>query len=72
MIWLIIQKLSQHTQILGWTSTMLTIIFFSGITIMTLGIVGEYIGRMFLTIGKYPQFVVRDVYRGKKEKEEEE
>ena len=67
MIWLIIQKLSQHTQILGWTSTMLTIIFFSGITIMTLGIVGEYIGRMFLTIGKYPQFVVRDVYRGKRE-----
>lgn len=69
MIWLIVQKLLQHTQILGWTSTMLTIIFFSGITIMTLGIVGEYIGRMFLTIGKYPQFVVRDVYRGKSEDE---
>ena len=70
MIWLIIQKLSQHTQILGWTSTMLTIIFFSGITIMTLGIVGEYIGRMFLTIGKYPQFVVREVYRGKEQEDE--
>ncbi len=69
MIWLIVQKLLQHTQILGWTSTMLTIIFFSGITIMTLGIVGEYIGRMFLTIGKYPQFVVREVYRKKREDE---
>ena len=67
MIWLIIQKLSQHTQILGWTSTMLTIIFFSGITLMTLGIVGEYIGRMFLTIGRYPQFVVREVYKKKKD-----
>jgi hypothetical protein len=25
--------------------------------------VGEYVGRMFLTVGNYPQFVVRDVYK---------
>ena len=64
IIWLIIRKMVKRTQILGWTSTMMTIILFSGLIIMTLGIVGEYVGRTFLTIGNYPQFVVRDVYRG--------
>lgn len=63
MIVLIIKKFLIHsTQILGWTSTMLAIIFFSGIILMTLGLVGEYVGRMFLTVGNYPQYVVRNVY----------
>ena len=67
MIWLIVRKMMHHTQILGWTSTMLTIIFFSGIILITLGVVGEYVGRMFLTVGNYPQYVVRDVYKKGKE-----
>ena len=71
IIWLVIRKITQHTKMLGWTSTMITIILFSGIVIMTLGIVGEYVGRMFLTIGNYPQFVVRDVYGGDKRKAED-
>jgi undecaprenyl-phosphate 4-deoxy-4-formamido-L-arabinose transferase len=68
MVVLIIRKLVSRTKILGWTSTMMTIIFFSGIIILTLGIVGEYVGRMFLTMGNYPQYVVREIY-GKKENE---
>ena len=64
MIWLIFRKIVHSTQILGWTSTMMAIIFFSGVTLITLGVVGEYVGRMFLTVSNYPQFVVRNVYRG--------
>ena len=64
MIWLIVRKIVRSTQILGWTSTMMAIIFFSGVILITLGIVGEYVGRMFLTISNYPQFVVREIYRG--------
>lgn len=64
---LLFRKLVSKTKILGWTSTMMTIIFFSGIIIMTLGIVGEYVGRSFLTIGNYPQFVVRNVYKKNKD-----
>ena len=41
---------------------MMTIIFFSGIILLTLGLVGEYVGRMFLTMGNHPQYVVRDIY----------
>ena len=67
MIWLIFRNIIKSTQILGWTSTMMAIIFFSGVILITLGIVGEYIGRMFLTISNYPQYVVRNVYRNGKE-----
>ena len=62
MIVLIFRKIVSKTKIIGWTSTMMTIIFFSGIIILTLGVVGEYVGRMFLTMGNYPQYVVREVY----------
>lgn len=69
LIILLIKKLVNSTKILGWTSTMMTIIFFSGIILLTLGIVGEYVGRMFLTMGNYPQFVIRDIHGKNKDKE---
>lgn len=63
IIWLLVRKFMHNTQILGWTSTMLSIIFFSGVILMTLGIVGEYVGKTFLTMGKYPQYVIRDIHK---------
>ncbi|MBQ6388067.1 MAG: glycosyltransferase [Mogibacterium sp.] len=68
LIWLLVRKLISKTKILGWTSTMMTIIIFSGIILVTLGVVGEYVGRMFLTMGNYPQFVVREIYKSEPEK----
>ena len=53
---------------MGWASTMCTTIFFAGIILMTLGLVGEYIGRIFLTQGNDPQFVIRDVYTSEDKK----
>ena len=63
LIVLLIRKIISKTKIVGWTSTMMTIIFFAGIILLTLGVVGEYVGRMFLTMGNYPQYVVREVYK---------
>lgn len=68
LVWLLIRKIISKTKILGWTSTMMTIIIFSGIILLTLGIVGEYVGRMFLTMGNYPQYVVREIYGDKEER----
>ena len=36
-----------------------------------IGVVGEYIGRIYLSINRYPQFVVRSVTRGEAAKETE-
>ena len=67
IIILLIKKLINSTTILGWTSMMMTIIFFSGLILLTLGIVGEYVGRLFLTMGNYPQFVIKDIHGAEEE-----
>jgi undecaprenyl-phosphate 4-deoxy-4-formamido-L-arabinose transferase len=44
----------------GWASLIVTIVFFSGTQLLVLGVVGEYIGRLFLTQNRAPQFIVRE------------
>jgi glycosyltransferase involved in cell wall biosynthesis len=48
----------------GWGSLMAALLLFSGVQLVLLGVIGEYIGRMFLTINQRPQAVVREVVRG--------
>ncbi len=40
---------------------MVTMLVCSGIIVMFLGLVGEYLGRLFMTINKAPQYVLREV-----------
>jgi undecaprenyl-phosphate 4-deoxy-4-formamido-L-arabinose transferase len=47
----------------GWGWVMATILIFSGTQLVMLGLIGEYLGRMFLTLNQRPQAVVRDVVR---------
>ncbi len=46
---------------LGWSSLMFTLLLFSGVQLLILGIAVEYIGRLYLTSNKRPQFVVRNI-----------
>jgi undecaprenyl-phosphate 4-deoxy-4-formamido-L-arabinose transferase len=46
----------------GWASTIVTITFFAGLQLSVLGIMGEYLGRLFLTVSAQPQFLVRETY----------
>ena len=48
---------------LGWGSIMAALLVFSGTQLVLLGIIGEYLGRMFLTVNQRPQAVVRSVSR---------
>lgn len=49
---------------LGWASILVTMLTFSGVQLVMLGVVGEYVGRLFLSSNQTPQFVVRDVSHG--------
>jgi undecaprenyl-phosphate 4-deoxy-4-formamido-L-arabinose transferase len=46
---------------IGWASVIVAILVLSGIQLAMLGIVGEYLGRLFLMCNHTPQFVVREV-----------
>jgi glycosyltransferase involved in cell wall biosynthesis len=48
----------------GWGWTMSVMLIFSGTQLFMLGLIGEYIGRMFLAVNQRPQAVVREVVRG--------
>jgi undecaprenyl-phosphate 4-deoxy-4-formamido-L-arabinose transferase len=47
----------------GWASLMAAVLLLSGVQLLILGIVGEYLGRMYLTANKKPQWVIRSVTR---------
>jgi len=48
----------------GWASTMVVILLVSGVQFVILGILGEYLGRTFMTGNRRPQGFVRAVVRG--------
>ena len=48
----------------GWGLLMGALLVFSGTQLVMLGLIGEYVGRMFLTVNRRPQSVVRSVERG--------
>ena len=47
----------------GWGWLMATSLIFSGVQLILLGLIGEYIGRMFLAVNQRPQSVVRALRR---------
>ena len=46
-------------EVSGWASTMIAILFLGGIQLVSIGILGEYIGKMFLETKKRPRYVIR-------------
>jgi polyisoprenyl-phosphate glycosyltransferase len=46
----------------GWTSTVLPIYFLGGIQLIFLGIIGEYIGKIYLEVKKRPLFIIKEKY----------
>jgi len=45
----------------GWASLMAALLLLSGVQLVILGVVGEYLGRLYLTINGKPQSVIREV-----------
>lgn len=44
----------------GWTTLFIAIMFFGGIQLMTIGVIGEYIGKIYQEIQKRPHFLVKE------------
>ena len=67
---IILKKLIAPTSAVGWYSIMVAICFFSGLIMLFLGLIGEYLGRMYLAQSNNPQYVVRNIYTGKKDNQD--
>ncbi len=58
---MIIRKLLNPDILLGYASTITVILFIGGMLMLMLGIMGEYIGRIYICMNKAPQYVVKEV-----------
>lgn len=56
----VIKKLALHMAPVGYTSLISVVLFSSGVIMLMLGMIGEYIGRMFITLNDVPQYVVKE------------
>ena len=63
----IINKLLHPEVPMGWSSTICVLLFVGGMLMLMLGLVGEYVGRLYISANKSPQYVVRETIGGKPE-----
>ena len=49
---------------LGYPSLIVTFLFIGGIIMAMLGMLGEYVGRIYISINNAPQYVIREIVRG--------
>lgn len=61
IIYALVQKITNPNLEIGWTSVFSVISFFSGLILMTLGLIGEYIGRIYICINNSPQYVIKEI-----------
>lgn len=63
----IIRKLLIPNILIGYSSMIASLFFIGGIIMLLLGIVGEYVGRIFICLNQTPQYVIREIVSSKKE-----
>lgn len=60
IIIIVVQKILNPDITIGWTSTVAIILFFSGINLISNGLLGEYLGRSFMHQSKQSQYLIRE------------
>jgi glycosyltransferase involved in cell wall biosynthesis len=56
--YILISYFSGHV-VSGWTSLLATVVFFGGVQLMVLGIIGMYLGKLFMQAKQRPNYIIR-------------
>ncbi len=59
-IYTVVKKLVNPAVPMGFSSLMAAVVFFGGMLMIMLGLIGEYIGRIYICINRSPQYVIRE------------
>ena len=62
----VIRYFTVHLAPQGWTTTTVLLLIVGGLNLLMLGLVGEYVGRVFMCVNATPQYVEREVIQEKK------
>ena len=59
IIWVLVSKLlNTGIVVTGWASTLLVILFLGGVQLISIGIIGQYMGRIYKEVKKRPLYIV--------------
>lgn len=61
-VYIIIEKINNPDIPIGITSILVAILVFAGIQLLILGLIGEYLGKLFLVNNQTPQYVIRHIF----------
>lgn len=65
-LWYLTQKLFLNIDLTpGLSTTVIVVTFFSGVQLLSLGIVGEYIGRIYEEVKQRPMYIISEAYENK-------
>lgn len=57
-VWAVFERLVSHAAPQGWTSTIAVILFIGGVQLIVLGVIGEYLGRVYDEVRRRPLYIV--------------
>lgn len=60
-IWALYARIFTDTVVPGWTSVVVAVLFLGGVQLMSLGIIGEYIGRIYDEVKGRPLYIAREM-----------
>jgi dolichol-phosphate mannosyltransferase len=66
----VIERLVTQTALAGQATTLIAVLFLGGVQLISLGILGEYIGRLYDEAKGRPLYIVREAPEQEKEQEE--
>ena len=55
-------RLATHSAVPGWTSVLVAVLFLGGVQLLSLGIIGEYLHRVYEETKSRPTYIVKNVY----------
>jgi dolichol-phosphate mannosyltransferase len=59
-VWFVILRLTSSFEVRGWASTVVIILFLGGVQLLTIGMLGEYLGRIYDEVKQRPMYIVRE------------
>lgn len=62
-IYLVIRKLLNPSIVAGYTSQMVVLLVLGGLILTVLGLIGEYVGAIYMILSDMPQYVIREVIK---------